>query len=651
MPRAMPLLLGGAIAGLLLMASATLARAGGSATISIDMDPSAPGVQTTATHAAGSAPIAIDVVIEDGGPVAAFEFGFSFDVISIELLGWAPGPFLSSTGRTMSCQEIRTENTERIGCTTSGAAPPPATGDGVLATIFVRPRFSGTTCLNVLIAETADVDGQSLPTSGAGACLDVLETTATPTPTSSASVSPTPVFAGAIISVDTDPSAPGIQNLSTYSSGATQIDVDVVVTNADHAGAFEFLLYFDAGLLEFLGWTVGPFITSTGRVATCEEIITENSVRIGCTTAGPAPPEGASGDGVLAHLRFRPLQAGTVCLSTLLVETAEIFGHPLPTIGQSGCLQFEGTPTPSPTTTAVPGVEKMPESCGAPLGPFGDDPDNCDGAVPSANLWICIVGPCSGPGEGNLVIFEYARDVQTGDFDGDTIIDGLGAYEFQVEFDNFVIQSVNPVDVVFQPSGSLSPYPGGADGVTDGEGATRAPSTCSFSLVQENRVRFGCVTSGDQPAGPTGDFDLARLNLVPHPDLANDIFPGNDNGVVTVLKDNGCELADVFGHPVAGTINGGLTPNCGDLAVTVRILEADMNLDCVVDVQDQQLISYRYGSFFGSTLYSAWYDLEPNLHDLDIDIKDIQKVFGRDGSTCQDPIPWQPPLPPPAPFG
>jgi hypothetical protein len=262
-----------------------------------------------------------------------------------------------------------------------------------------------------------------------------------------------------------------------------------------------------------------------------------------------------------------------------------------------------------------------------------------------------VTGPCSGPGEGNLIVFEYAQNIATGDQNGDTVDDGLGAYEFSVEYDNFVIQSVNPQDAVFAPLASLSPYPGGADGVTDGEGAARAPASCAFSLVFENIVHFGCVTSGDAPAGPTGDMDLARLNLIPHPDLTNDIFPGNDNGAVTVLKDNGCELVDVFGHPVAGSVNGGLTPVCGDLAVTVRILEGDLNLDCVVDVEDQQLIAYRYGSFFGSGLYAKWYDLEPNLHDLDIDIKDVQKVFGRDGSTCQTPSPAQPPLPPPAPFG
>ena len=118
-----------------------------------------------------------------------------------------------------------------------------------------------------------------------------------------------------------------------------------------------------------------------------------------------------------------------------------------------------------------------------------------------------------------------------------------------------------------------------------------------------------------------------------------------------MIKDNGCELVDVFGHAVTGSINGGLTPVCGNLAVTVRILEGDLNLDCDVDITDAQLIASKYGAFFGGLLYSKWYDLEPQFHDLDIDIKDVQKVFGRQGSTCQVPVPAQPPQGPFTPFG
>jgi hypothetical protein len=150
------------------------------------------------------------------------------------------------------------------------------------------------------------------------------------------------------------------------------------------------------------------------------------------------------------------------------------------------------TPTETPTATNTPlggTMNKIPETCLDPLD------ENCDITIPAANLWICVVGPCAGPGEGNLIVFEYATNVLTGDFDSNTVIDGLGAYEFQVEYDNFVIQSVNPSDVVFQPLGSVNPYPTGADAVVDGEGAARTPPNCSFSLIQENRVRFGCVTA------------------------------------------------------------------------------------------------------------------------------------------------------------
>ena len=63
------------------------------------------------------------------------------------------------------------------------------------------------------------------------------------------------------------------------------------------------------------------------------------------------------------------------------------------------------------------------------------------------------------------------------------------------------------------------------------------------------------------------------------------------------------------------------------------------------------MIASQNGAFFGGLLYSKWLDLEPKLHEVDIDIKDIQKVFGRDGSTCQAPISAPPPLDPPVPSG
>jgi len=294
------------------------------------------------------------------------------------------------------------------------------------------------------------------------------------------------------------------------------------------------------------------------------------------------------------------------------------------------------TPTDTPTPTPTPAGARQSKN------PEGNA-NNADNSIPAANLWLCSApAPCAGPGEGDLKVMEHVDNVLT-----NPAALGVGAYEFQVEYDNFVIQSVNPQDIVFSTNAGVT-FNGAA--VPAGAGIARAPAVCTFSLILENLVKFGCVTSGQVP-GPTGDFDIAMLDLVPHPDLSNDIFPGNNNGVLTVLKDNGCELADTLGHPVDGSVNGGLLKSCGDLAVTVRILEGDLNLDCKVDVADEALMAYRYGSVFGMALYSKWFDLEPQTHDLDIDIKDMQKVFGRDGSTCQHPIPPQLPLPPPVPFG
>ncbi|HXK33286.1 MAG TPA: hypothetical protein VNM91_04640 [Dehalococcoidia bacterium] len=327
---------------------------------------------------------------------------------------------------------------------------------------------------------------------------------------------------------------------------------------------------------------------------------------------------------------------------------------PTPTNTFTPTATFTDTPTSTPTPLGA-SVVKVPESCDGD--PNTDDLPNCDDSNPQeplANLWICEVGSCAGPGEGNLIVFENVSNVQTGDTDGDTTPDGVGAYEFDVEYNNLAIASLNPCDVVFGLNGTLQDGAGATRGPVDELNSSNNPycaddaggagnGSCSFSVITENVVHFGCATGG-QTEGPVGDFTLAALNLIPHEDAADDLFPGNDNGIVTIIKDNGCEVVDIFGHPVAGSINGGLTPVCGDAVITIRILEGDLDLDCDVDVSDQQKIAFRYGSFFGSTLYGTWYDLEPNLHDLDIDIKDLQKVFGRDGSNCQDPVPAQTPV-------
>jgi hypothetical protein len=142
---------------------------------------------------------------------------------------------------------------------------------------------------------------------------------------------------------------------------------------------------------------------------------------------------------------------------------------------------------------------------------------------------------------------------------------------------------------------------------------------------------------------PVGKW-LKTIRVTPDPDMFLRLRPTKDNGVVSTLIDENCEVADIYAsEPWPFTLPGGLTEDCTDLTVTVRMLEGDVNLDCEVNVLDMMSVAGRYGSSFGLLLYDKFYDLEPKLTDFDIDIKDVQFVFGRDGSKCQAPIPNQPP--------
>jgi uncharacterized repeat protein (TIGR01451 family) len=230
--------------------------------------------------------------------------------------------------------------------------------------------------------------------------------------------------------------------------------------------------------------------------------------------------------------------------------------------------------------------------------------------------------------------------------------DGVGAFEFQVKFDNHIF------DITIEATNWL--YDTGRVPGAVGIGG------CAATILTENDIRFGCVSknptdTGGNPIITTGnmaDGVIAILHVTPKADLVKRITPGNDNGAIRSLLDEGCEFADIWGHPLStngldalgreillpGVLPGGLIADCADVTITVRILEGDMDTDCDVDVADDQLEASHYGAFFGNLLYDPWWDLEPGLKDGDVDIKDLQKVFGRNGSTCDNPIPAQPPL-------
>lgn len=291
----------------------------------------------------------------------------------------------------------------------------------------------------------------------------------------------------------------------------------------------------------------------------------------------------------------------------------------------------------SPSSSAQapqPGVRMTPEGNTANVIPN----------IPAANLWLCEAATCTGLGEGALRVVQQAFG----------ITEGLGAYELVMSFDATAISAINPCDIVFgeggagaqrgpvdEPDGSTA-NADCADGGEDGAG------TCALTLPVEHLTVFGCATAG-VVEGPTGTIPLASLVLVPSDLVRNNTIPHVGNGILTVVTNRTCELANVLGEPIAGSV-GNVTPFCRDLAVTVRSLEADFDADCDVDTADAQAITSRYGALFGGGLYDRSYDLEPTGSDLDIDIKDVQRVYARLGSTCQAPIPRQPPMGPDIPF-
>ncbi len=211
----------------------------------------------------------------------------------------------------------------------------------------------------------------------------------------------------------------------------------------------------------------------------------------------------------------------------------------------------------------------------------------------------------------------------------------LAAFEFEVRFD----PSLVCVSIV-----------GGPDW-------TAANGAICSALVNEGLIRFGCVTTGkghnlNASVAGCGDADpltpcnpLAIISVRPQAELYSQLRPNQDNGIPVQILNQGCELADEQGHPIP-------IFSCEDADITFRFLEGDVDgPDCDVDVLDAQQVAFRWGAEKGALLYNTFMDLEPSGQvkgDGDIDIKDLQFVFGRLGSTCTAQWPPQPPVNPKA---
>ncbi len=225
---------------------------------------------------------------------------------------------------------------------------------------------------------------------------------------------------------------------------------------------------------------------------------------------------------------------------------------------------------------------------------------------PAADLWICSgSGPdCSGNGEGSVTVADVLTNPPSG-FQ-------VGGFDFRVYFDRNIVNL----------SATEGPF----------LGSTGRQTQCKQNVTQ-SYLEMICTSSGSEP-GPSGWGVLAYLTITPN----IIIRPTLNNGVQTVITQSGASLTDTSGNQtVIGETDGS--------TIMVRALEGDVNKDCRVNVVDEQSEAVRYGTTLGLWPYDLWFDLEPWTGDYDIDIKDLQFVFGRDSWTCKSREPPKTPTP------
>lgn len=95
------------------------------------------------------------------------------------------------------------------------------------------------------------------------------------------------------------------------------VTVDVMVAGAENVAGFEVDIQFDPYVVEFVSATDSPFLSSSGRPVTCFSPIetTDGLVKVGCASPGEYSAPGASGDGVLTRVTFKPVGGGTTALT------------------------------------------------------------------------------------------------------------------------------------------------------------------------------------------------------------------------------------------------------------------------------------------------------------------------------------------------
>ena len=611
-------------------------------------------------------PFTVDIVIDNAANLGAYELTLGFDPALLQYISVRNGSFLGSSGRSVYClPPVQNQGSVHLVCLTLGPEPPGPSVSGVLATLTFLPLDTGETQVSIqeviLTDPMATVTAVTIGNDASVTIGPAPTPTETPLPasTDTPGPSPTPTMAG-------PPATPTAT--ATFVPGSTVIlidpssqdalvgeffTVDIMANSISNLGAYEFTLRFNPSVVTYISVSDGGFLGSTGRSIYCPPPLADGLIlRFGCVSTGLGLP-GATGSGLLAEVVFQAFAPGTSPMELSSMALADPLGgtinapagsgsvvvlpaptpgpSPTPTLTRTLTPTETYTPTPTETSTSISGAASADPGTrtvflAAAVIPTGTtdllrEPSLAGAADPvvmfespqDPNLWLCDkdVAECQGEGKGRLTINEEVSGIPGGA--------GLGSFEFVIYYSRQVI-NINIREGPFL-------------------GSTGRVTQCS-TIAGETSVRFGCVSSGDEP-GPSGSGVLAYIDVVPNPDVQ--LRPTLRNGISTTLLNSGtdAEMANELGEPIH-------IDSTGSSVILVRALEGDVNYDCKVNVIDEQGVSGRYGTSFGIQPYDAFFDLEPRIADQDIDIKDLQFVYGRDGTTCEgseEPEPTPTPMP------
>jgi hypothetical protein len=286
------------------------------------------------------------------------------------------------------------------------------------------------------------------------------------------------------------------------------------------------------------------------------------------------------------------------------------------------------TPTPPPTDTLTP--TPLPTATNTPSAP------GIIKAPALQNIFLTAQGTkippasCLGGTDGAVLTQSLSTAVTGTDKHGDPR--DLGGFSFKVNYDE------TKVCVIIVPGQLAQAWVGGGGSCIIFDSVTKPALQGSASIACNQ------LGKDDVSLGIGGDTTtLASIIVQPMPDEYSIMKPNNNNGNVVQLLNKACKLTDQQGDPIPPAV-GGVT--CSDADITIRYLEGDVVPDCVIDTLDTQAVAFRWGSQKGTLLFSDFFNNEPSKpqSDDDIDINDLQFVYGRFNSSCTGT--QQPPQPP-----